>query len=142
VGRVSPPKGKFSLYFNWSGQQDSNLRPPAPKTGASPIKSRVIPTVAVLFTAQRINQLAPTVGMPEGRPRSPVEQPTLRASGRSARRSCCSWRPETSTAGAWWLNLDQGTHTNKEETAPRCLHAAATDLNEKAPERAVGGRLH
>src|SRR5215510_6363394 len=41
------------------GAQDSNLRPPAPKTGASPIKSRAIPTVGVAFTAWRINQLAP-----------------------------------------------------------------------------------
>ena len=41
----------------WSGQQDSNLRPPAPKTGASRSKSRAIPTVPVVFTSRRVNGL-------------------------------------------------------------------------------------
>src|SRR5262249_59799036 len=49
----------LKVDYDRSGQQDSNLRPPAPKTGGRPIKSKAVPTVGVLFTVRRIKKLAP-----------------------------------------------------------------------------------
>jgi hypothetical protein len=42
----------------WSGQRDSNTRPPAPKRGEFPEESGGIPTVVCLFTPRRVNGLA------------------------------------------------------------------------------------
>jgi hypothetical protein len=43
---------------SWSGQRDSNTRPPAPKKGESTEESRGIPTVACPFRPRRVNGLA------------------------------------------------------------------------------------
>jgi hypothetical protein len=48
---------KLTRWKDWSGQQDSNLRPPAPKRGESVTSSRAVLSVLAPFPARHINGL-------------------------------------------------------------------------------------